>query len=64
MAKRKHVELVVSDDGLLRFRNRFCITIGGDLRKEIMAEAHSSSYSIHPGSTKVHRDLHEHFLVE
>ena len=61
MAEGKHVDFVVSDDGLLRFRSRICVPASGDLRKEIMTEAHSSSHSIHPGSTKMYRDLHEHF---
>ena len=27
------------------------------LRKEVMKEAHSSAYSIHPGDTKMYKDL-------
>ncbi|GMP84181.1 hypothetical protein CsSME_00037803 [Camellia sinensis var. sinensis] len=63
MAEGKTVDFVVSDDGLLRFRSRICVSVGCDLRKEIMAEAHSSSYSysIHLGSTRMYRDLYEHF---
>jgi len=61
MTEGKHVDFVVSDNGLLRFRSRICVPTVGDLRKEIMTEVHSSSYSIHPGSTKMYRDLHEHF---
>lgn len=61
MAEGKHVDFVVSDDGLLSFRSQICVLAGGDLRKEIMTEVHSSSYRIHSGSTKMYRDLHEHF---
>ena len=51
------------DDGLRKFRSRICVAAGGELRKEIIPEAHSSSYSysIHLGSTKMYWDLNEHF---
>ena len=32
-----------------------------DLTHTILPEAHSSRYSIHPGATKMHRDLKQHF---
>ena len=31
----------------------------GDLRQHILAEAHNSRYSNHPGATKMYRDLRE-----
>ena len=31
----------------------------GELRQHILAEAHNSRYSIHPGATKMYRDLRE-----
>ena len=33
-----------------------------DLTHTILTEAHSSRYSIHPGATKMYRDLKQHFL--
>ncbi|KAL8111235.1 hypothetical protein AgCh_019086 [Apium graveolens] len=32
-----------------------------ELREELMEEAHRSPFSIHPGETKMYRDLKEHF---
>ena len=32
-----------------------------DLIHTILTEAHSSRYSIHPGATKMYRDLKQHF---
>jgi hypothetical protein len=32
-----------------------------DLKKEILDEAHLSKFTIHPGSTKMYRDLKENF---
>ena len=33
----------------------------GGLKKEIMEEAHSSAYAMHPGSTKMYHTLREHY---
>jgi hypothetical protein len=32
-----------------------------DLKKEILDESHLSKFTIHPGSTKMYRDLRENF---
>ncbi|KAK8985770.1 hypothetical protein V6N11_021623 [Hibiscus sabdariffa] len=37
-------------DGLLYFKNRMCVPNDEVLRKEMLDEAHQSSFSIHPGS--------------
>ena len=50
-------DFVVGSDGLLKFKDRVCVPSVGDLREEILLEAHSSKYSIHPGSTKMYRNL-------
>src|SRR5262249_18941617 len=36
---------------------RLCVPDVDELRREIMEEAHSTAYSVHPGSTKMYRDL-------
>ncbi|KAK8578800.1 hypothetical protein V6N12_069144 [Hibiscus sabdariffa] len=43
-------ELLVKPDELLYFKNRMCVPNDKDLRKEMLDEAHQSSFSIHPGS--------------
>ncbi|XP_075515465.1 uncharacterized protein LOC142550112 [Primulina tabacum] len=40
-------------DGLLTFRGRICVPIGDDIRKDVLLEAHTTPYSVHPGSTKI-----------
>ena len=45
------------DDDILRYQDRLCVEDVDDLRTRIMVEAHSSRYSIHPGSTKMYHDL-------
>ncbi|WMV58916.1 hypothetical protein MTR67_052301 [Solanum verrucosum] len=46
-------------DGVLRFQGRLCVLNVNELREQILTEAHSSQYSIHPGATKIYRDLRE-----
>ena len=43
--------------GTLRFCGRICVPNQPDLKKKILSEAHESSYSIHPGGTKIYEDL-------
>ncbi|WMV24382.1 hypothetical protein MTR67_017767 [Solanum verrucosum] len=44
-------------DGVLRYHGRMCVPDVGELRQHILAEAHNSRYSIHPGATKMYHDL-------
>ena len=46
-------------DGVLRYQGRLCVPDVGELRQHILTEAHNSRYSIHPGATKMYRDLRE-----
>ena len=39
-----------------------CVPENGELKRDIMEEAHSSAYAMHPGSTKMYRTLKEHYL--
>ena len=41
--------------------NRFCVPSNPDLKKQILEEAHSSAYAMHPGSTKMYRTLKDHY---
>ena len=45
--------------GALRYQGRLCVPDVGELRKHILAKAHNSRYFIHPGSTKMYRDLQD-----
>ena len=42
-------------------RQRMCVPEYGELKRDIMEEAHSSAYVMHPGSTKMYRTLKEHY---
>ncbi|KAL8089701.1 hypothetical protein AgCh_039255 [Apium graveolens] len=49
------------DQGILRFSSRIWIPPVTKLKNEILQEAHNSRYSIHPGSTKMYRDLKKNY---
>ena len=46
-------------NGVLRFKGRLCVCDVGEFRKHIFAEDHNLSYSIHPRSTKMYRNLRD-----
>ena len=39
----------IDEEGILRIKGRVCVPRVDDLIHTILTEAHSSSYSIHPG---------------
>jgi hypothetical protein len=47
----------IKEDGLLTHFKQVCVPGIGELRKEIMSEAHHSPYTVHPGGTKMYRDM-------
>ena len=51
----------VRADGTVMMGHRLCVPYVGELKKEIMEEAHSSAYAMHPGSTKMYHTLREHY---
>ncbi|XP_073035230.1 uncharacterized protein [Primulina eburnea] len=44
-------------DGIVRYRDRLWVPDSDSLRADILSEAHSTPYSIHPGSTEMYKDL-------
>ncbi|XP_069154632.1 uncharacterized protein [Solanum lycopersicum] len=46
-------------DGVLRYQDRLCVPCVGELRQHILVEAHKFRHSIHPGSTKMYRDMQD-----
>ncbi|XP_070054375.1 uncharacterized protein [Nicotiana tomentosiformis] len=54
-------EVVIGDDGAIRLSGRICFSNVDGLREFILEEAHSSRYSIHPGVTKMYRDLKQYY---
>ena len=59
--KGEFPEFSVRDDGMLLYGRRMCVPVDMVLKKGILDEPHCSAYALHPGSTKLYRDLREHF---
>ena len=55
--KGRKTEFRIKDDGMIVKGQRMCVLEYGELKRDIMEEAHSSSYAMHPGSTKMYRTL-------
>ena len=55
-----HNDMIIHEDGSLRFVSRICVPEGA-VRAELLEEAHSSPYSIHPGGTNMYKDLRLNF---
>ncbi|XP_071695126.1 uncharacterized protein [Rutidosis leptorrhynchoides] len=49
------------DDGVIWCGNRLCVPNDDAIHEALLSEAHSSPFSIHPGSTKMYQDLKQHF---
>ncbi|XP_075112000.1 uncharacterized protein LOC107766740 [Nicotiana tabacum] len=47
----------LTGDGVLRYQGRLCVPTVGELRAKILLEAHYFRYAVHPGATKMYRDL-------
>jgi len=57
----KESDFNISDEGILYRKNRLCIPNEDELKEQIMKEAHETPYSVHPGATKMYKDLKESF---
>ncbi|KAL0562098.1 hypothetical protein IC582_002548 [Cucumis melo] len=50
-------EFSLSSDGGLLCERRLCVPSDSAVKTELLSEAHSSPFSMHPGSTKMYQDL-------
>ena len=64
MKTGKQSEFSLDSEGVLRCNERLCVPNVGDLKKQILEEAHCTPYSIHPGATKMYQDLKQLFWWE
>ncbi|XP_060959262.1 uncharacterized protein LOC133030512 [Cannabis sativa] len=58
----KAKDFSISYSGILLFKTRVCVPGNNELKKEILDEAHTTPYSLHPGTTKMYQDLKPYFL--
>ena len=59
--KGKKAEFQIRDDDMIVNGQSMCVLEYGELKRDIMEEAHSSAYAMHPGSTKMYKTLKEHY---
>jgi hypothetical protein len=57
----KYMDFSLSDDGTLYFRNRIVVPRFELMTDKVMKEAHDTPLSIHPGNTKMYRDLRQRY---
>ena len=55
------LEFHIRDDGVIFRGSRMCVPEIGELKREIIGEAHSSAYDMHLGSTKMYHTLRGHY---
>ena len=52
----------MSENGVLGSKgNRNCVPSDEEIKKQILYETHNITYDMHPGTTKMYRDLNKHF---
>jgi hypothetical protein len=57
MKEGKAEDYRLDEQGTVWLKERICVPQDKALLEQIMREAHDSRYSIHPGSTKIYKDL-------
>jgi hypothetical protein len=53
----KPQEFSIDENDLVRFRGRLCVPQKSEVKMDILREAHKTPYTVHPGETKMYRDL-------
>ncbi|KAL2232344.1 UNVERIFIED_CONTAM: Transposon Tf2-11 polyprotein [Sesamum indicum] len=59
--KGKSDQFIIQENGTLFNGKRICVPNVEELSMEIMHEAHYAPYAMHPGSTKMYRDLRPYY---
>ena len=54
----KRPDFTIRDD-VMRYGNRICVPNVEEIRERILSEAHGSMYAVHPGGTKMYRNIRE-----
>nr|GFA19713.1 RNA-directed DNA polymerase homolog [Tanacetum cinerariifolium] len=57
----EQTEFRLDEDDVLWQGTRLCVPNDATLREALLTKAHSSPFSVHPGSTKIYHDLKQHF---
>ena len=57
VAEGRQTDYHFSSEDVLYFKDKVVVLDDSELRQLILTEAHSSPFFMHPGSTKMYRDL-------
>ena len=55
------LDFTLTEDGGLFYQSRLCVPNDDKLRREILNEAHTSPYAMHPRGTKMYRTIKENY---
>ncbi|WVZ89366.1 hypothetical protein U9M48_035784 [Paspalum notatum var. saurae] len=58
---KKKARFKLDEEGVLWFKNRLVVPKDMEPRKKILDEAHTSMFTLHPGSNKMYQDLKQKF---
>ncbi|WVZ52203.1 hypothetical protein U9M48_003286 [Paspalum notatum var. saurae] len=58
---KKKAYFKLDEEGVLWFKNHLVVPKEMELRKKILDEAHTSMFTLHPGSNKMYQDLKQKF---
>ncbi|WVZ64132.1 hypothetical protein U9M48_013697 [Paspalum notatum var. saurae] len=62
LSRKAHCNFIEArPTGVLWFKNRLVVPKDMELRKKILDEAHTSPFTMHPGSNKMYQDLKRSF---
>lgn len=61
MKNKSNIEFNLTPDGVLNFKGRLCVPNDEELQTQILTEAYTTPYSVHPGATKMYKYLKESF---
>ena len=61
LVEKEEETFKIDKEGIVRYEGRIWVAAVQDLKEEILHEAHHLRYVIHPRSTKMYRDLRQHF---
>ena len=59
--KRNKAVFPIREDDMIGKGQRMCVPEYDEMKRDIMEEAPSSAYAMHPGNTKMYRTLKEHY---
>jgi hypothetical protein len=54
-------EFTIDENDLVPFRGRLCVPQKSEVKTNILIETHKTPYTVHPGETKMYRDLKQNF---